>query len=265
MRNCTPLAAPLARQQHFLYQPLARRGLRDSVQKCTDALLVITILDGIRDIVGLHEDLPIGAIDALERVMVRNEKCHPVNLRSIETRIGKESPHQGHAFLLLVLSVRIAVFLPAERARDVMRDGGNLEDELRAGVQPFQLSDGFRICPHTHEVVDVVDIPIGIHNHLLHQLRNLHVQPLLLIAFRRLKNDTDTYCMSASHRLQLPTGTCALKLSHMTIDAAIELAQFGGGTLLGHTAVLQHDNLVGGLDGTHAVCDDEHGLARQQT
>ena len=50
----------------------------------------------------------------------------------------------------------------------------------------------------------------------------------------------------------------------MAIDAAIELAQLVGGTLLGNAAILQHDNLIGNLNCTHAVSDYKHGLTRQQ-
>jgi hypothetical protein len=54
-------------------------------------------------------------------------------------------------------------------------DGGHLKGILHFRIQSLQLGNGSGICPHTDEVVDVVDVAVGKVDHLLHDLRDLHM------------------------------------------------------------------------------------------
>ena len=66
-----------------------------------------------------------------------------------------------------MLAVSIAVFLPAERAGNIMRDGGDFQYVLRLGIDMFEFADGLGLCPDANKMVDVVDVTVRIANHLL--------------------------------------------------------------------------------------------------
>ena len=66
-----------------------------------------------------------------------------------------------------MLAVSAAVFLPAERACNVMRDVGDFQYVLCLGIDMFELADGLGECPDANKMVYVVDIAIRIANHLL--------------------------------------------------------------------------------------------------
>ena len=96
----------------------------------------------------------------------------PLLLR--QPRIGKKGPHQWSAFLLLMLTDGVSVFPAAQRAGNVMGDGGDLQCGLRFLLQPFQLTDGFGVGPHADQMVDIMEIAAGIRNHFLQNLSNGH-------------------------------------------------------------------------------------------
>ena len=50
----------------------------------------------------------------------------PLNLLRRQAGVGQKCPDQRNALLLLIFSVGIAVLFPAQRAGDVMGDGGGL-------------------------------------------------------------------------------------------------------------------------------------------
>ena len=69
--------------------------------------------------------------------------------------------------MFLMLAVSAAVFLSAERACDVMRDGGDFQYVLCLGIDMFEFADSLGECPDTNKVVDVVDVAVRKVNHLL--------------------------------------------------------------------------------------------------
>ena len=106
---------------------------------------------------------------------------YPLHLLPGQARVRQEAAHQGTALFLLPLAVGVAVFFPAQGAGNVMGDGGNLQCCLGPPVQPLQLADGFGVGPHAHEMVDVVQVPVGKRNHFFHDLRDVHTECLLKI------------------------------------------------------------------------------------
>ena len=75
--------------------------------------------------------------------------------------------NQGPAFEFLMFAISIAVFLPAERAGNIMRNGGDFQYVLCLGIDMFEFADSLGECPDANKMVYVVDIAIRIANHLL--------------------------------------------------------------------------------------------------
>ena len=69
-------------------------------------------------------------------VVVADEIGHARDLRVRQAAVREKRRRHGRALLFLPLAVGIAVFLTAERAGDIVCDGGNLEDPLCPGGQP---------------------------------------------------------------------------------------------------------------------------------
>ena len=90
-----------------------------------------------------------------------------VHLRRGQASIMQKFPNQGPAFEFLMLAVSIAVFFPAERAGNIMRDGGDFQYVLCLSIDMFEFADGLGECPDTNQVVDVVDTAVREANHLL--------------------------------------------------------------------------------------------------
>ena len=62
---------------------------------------------------------------------------------------------------------------------------------------------------------------------------------------------------------QLPLRCFFLKLNHAPVKTALG-QQFFRGALLCHTAILQHDNMIGTGHSTHPVGDDQHRFTLKQ-
>ena len=161
---------------------LAARGFHDRVQKMHDALLTVSVLGCVCDVVRLNEDLVVHAADILQRVVMPHEVGHARDLRLRHAGAGEKRAHQHGAFLLLIFSVGVAVFLAAERAGNVVRDGGDLQKILRLRVQPLQFADRAGVGPDAQEMVNIVDIAIGCGDHFAENLCDGHGMPPLSVS-----------------------------------------------------------------------------------
>ena len=78
----------------------------------------------------------------------------------------KEILHQRRAFQLLVFSISIAIFLPTQRAGNIMHHRRQLQRQLRLIIQPFLLSNGFGKRPYLEKMVDIVQVALIKGDHL---------------------------------------------------------------------------------------------------
>ena len=106
--------------------------------------------------------------------MVAHQPGDTVHRVLREAAICQEAPDQGGAFLLLILSIGVSVFLPAEGAGDIVDDGGNLQDCLHGAVQSLALAYGLGEGVDLHKMVDVVPVSIGVRYHLPGNFRSRH-------------------------------------------------------------------------------------------
>lgn len=158
---------------------LAARGFHGRVHEVHDALLAVSVFGCVCDVVGFDEDLVVRAVNVPQRVVMAHKVGHARDLRLRHAGAGQKAAHQHSAFLLLIFSVGVAVFLAAERAGNVVRDGGDLQKILRLRVQPLQFADRAGVGPDVQEVVNVVDIAIGCGNHFAENLSDGHGMPPL--------------------------------------------------------------------------------------
>ena len=128
---------------------------------------------GVDKIVRLNQNLIVQAVDALEGVMMAHQPGDPVHGVLREASICQEAPDQGGAFLLLILSISVSVFLPAEGTGDIVDDGGNLQNCLRRAVQSLALAYGFGEGVDLHKMVDVMPVSIGV---LYHHTGNIRLR-----------------------------------------------------------------------------------------
>ena len=95
---------------------------------------------------------------------------------------GEKGAHQHGALLLLILAVGVAVFLAAERAGNIVRDGGDFQKVLCLRVQPLQFADRSGVGPDAQEMVNVVDIAVGCGDHFVQNLCDGHGMPPLSVS-----------------------------------------------------------------------------------
>ena len=91
-----------------------------------------------------------------------------------EAAVREEVPDQGGTLQLLILSVCIAVLLPAEGAGDVVDNGGDFQNILGCLVQALALADGFGEGPDLHKMVHVVPVSVGVRYHFPGNFRSGH-------------------------------------------------------------------------------------------
>ena len=78
-----------------------------------------------------------------------------------------------------MLAVGVAVFIPAQRAGNVVNNGRKLQKLLRMRVQPLLFANGLRQRPNLQKVVNVVQIPLRTGDHLFHYGCSEHTAALL--------------------------------------------------------------------------------------
>lgn len=142
-----------------------------------NALLGVSAFGGVCDVVGFDEDLVVHTVNVPQRVVMPHKVGHARDLRLRHASVGEKAAHQHSALLFLIFPVGAAVFLAAERAGNVVRDGGDLQKVLRLRVQPLQFADRPGVGPDAQEVVNVVDIAIGCVDHFAQNLCDGHGMP----------------------------------------------------------------------------------------
>ncbi len=89
-----------------------------------------------------------------------DEEGHPPDLFLRHPRVSQEFSDHWRAFRLLKAAGGAAVFLTAQRTRDIVCYGRRLKKELGLRIQSFQFPDGFRIGLHPQEMIDVMTVPV---------------------------------------------------------------------------------------------------------
>ena len=112
-------------------QSLSTFSFHDFLHKNFDIFLAVPVFGCICNIIRLYQDLPIQAVNFLKSVMVTHKEGNSVNLRLCHSGIREKRFYQGNAFLLLMFSVGVSVFLTAERACNVVCDGSRFQNVLR--------------------------------------------------------------------------------------------------------------------------------------
>ena len=119
----------------------------------------------IYQIIRLQKDLIIQAVHALVGVMMAHQIRDPGNLHSRQPCICKKAFRQRRAFCFLIFPVGVAVFVPAQRAGNIMDDGRNLRDLLQLLRQSFAFADDTGIAVHLHQVMDVLAVARRVVDH----------------------------------------------------------------------------------------------------
>ena len=87
-----------------------------------------------------------------------------------EVDVLKERLRQRAALLLLMIAVRIAVFLTAERTGDVVQNRGDLHGLLLRRREILRDADRAGKGIDLHKVCYIVQIALRVGNHLLHDI-----------------------------------------------------------------------------------------------
>ena len=74
--------------------------------------------------------------------MVRRKPRYALHILCRSREPVEKFGYQRGTLQLLKRSGRLAVFLAAQRACNVVYDGGQLQNLLRVGIQPLKLADG---------------------------------------------------------------------------------------------------------------------------
>ena len=127
----------------------------------------MALLVRVDEIVCLQQDLVVDAADVRIGMVVRGQPRNAVHVRTRSGQLCEKRLYQRRAFQLLMLAVGVAVFLPAQRAGDVVDHRGKLQLLLRVSVQPLQLSDGLCHGPDLEKMVDVMAVALVEFDHFL--------------------------------------------------------------------------------------------------
>ena len=84
----------------------------------------------------------VDAVNRAKRVVVRHQPDDALDRIGRDIGPFKKCPGQRRALLLLIFAVGVAVFFAAQRAGDVMNDGGKLERVALRLRKTFAGADG---------------------------------------------------------------------------------------------------------------------------
>ena len=113
-----------------------------------------------------QQDLVIQAVHMGIGMMMRHQPGNSLRHISFNRHVCKETLYQRRAFQLLVFSIGIAIFLPAQRAGNIMHHRRQLQRQLRLTIQPLLLSNGFSKRPYLEKMVDIVQVALIKGDHL---------------------------------------------------------------------------------------------------
>ena len=97
---------------------------------------------GVDQMIRFDQSLVVDAVNRARRVVVRHQPDNALGRIGWDIGPFKKCPGQRRALLLLVFAVGVAVFFAAQRAGDVMNDGGKLERVALRLRKTFACADG---------------------------------------------------------------------------------------------------------------------------
>lgn len=92
--------------------------------------------------------------------MVSHKKGNPVDLCICQFSVMQKFSHHLDSFNFLVFSIGISIFIATKRAGNIMCDCSSFKNKHGFMIQSFQFTYRLRVCPHTNQMVNVMDIPV---------------------------------------------------------------------------------------------------------
>ena len=149
-------------------------GFKNSLLRAADNFRRICAFFCVHQKICFQQNLIVRAVHTVVGVMMSHQIDHPIHHGLGQTAVLQKVCRQNGAFSFLIGPVGAAVFFPAEGAGDVVDNGGGFQCGLGACIQPFLQADGAGVGVDLQQVVDIVEVSVGLCQHALHDVCNDH-------------------------------------------------------------------------------------------